>query len=308
VTVAGSCIKCGTINDRSKWYAIADDAAQEEARQPKPAGPGRKPKAQSSAKRGDWYAAAGMEAPVEQDTTELRGAKVEGDVPISDNPEDWAEVSKGRRDPPFVLMGVGAVVLVALGGMFWYAGHGSSEPEAQQEIALPAKNVQWDHSYGYKVEPPEGFKQVQRSGSMEIDLPDFAKGLHGELTSLTTFRDAANGIDAYYFGEVRTDTNLDSYTKRITGEITKLTPLSAVPEGMKDYPTKGFLADMGARKALVYVAFAKPDRYLSVWVLAPSTSFAKVQSRVEEAARAFQVVQPNGPHPGTSFAAHNDDD
>lgn len=291
LTVAGSCIKCGTLQDRSKWYAIAEENAEEERKQPQRPATGKKPKAAASAKRDEWYKAAGEEAPALQDDDE-RERNVPGVVPTSKELHDWAEVSKDRKDPPFLLMGVGAVVIAAIGGMVWYGKSMSAPPEdASAQVSLPQKNVQVNHSYGYKVDPPEGFKQAV------VQLPEFARGAHGELTSFVHFREASSNIEAYYFGEIKKESNLDTYASVQTSDVGKATPLTAVPEGMKDYPTKGYLIDMGAQKALVYVSFAKPDRYLSVWVLAPSATFAQVQPRVEEAARAFSIFQPDGPHP-----------
>ena len=101
---------------------------------------------------------------------------------------------------------------------------------------------------------------------------------------------------------MKADTNLDSYATLSVSDLGKTSALAAVPEGMKAYPTKGFLIDMGSRKAMVYVAAAKPNRYLSVFVVAPPAAFDKQQERVEAAARAFSVVEPTGPHPGMQFA------
>ncbi|MBS2027793.1 MAG: hypothetical protein JST54_07830 [Deltaproteobacteria bacterium] len=308
LTAAG-CIKCGAINDRSKWYALAEDADAEERKQAKPASKGPR-KAATNAKRNDWYAAAGEAVPEDRPEDDRVNAKVAGDVPLSKDSADWAEVSRGRKDPPFMIIGgiVGFIAIV--GGLFWYANRGGEQEVAQdQPLAnLPTKNIQIDHSYGFKIDPPEGFKQVQLTGVLEHDMPDFAKGVHGETTTLVQYRDAASGIDAYYFGEARNDTNLDAYAQKMTSDLGKLTPLSAVPEGMKKYPTKGSLIDMGQRKALVYIASAKPDRYLMVWILAPATNFQALQPKVESAARAFTLFEPDGPHPGKQFAPQGNDD
>lgn len=288
LSVAGTCIKCGTVQDRSKWYAIADEQEEEERKQPQSSG--KRPRAAVSAKRNEWYAAAGEEAPP-VDEAEDRAAAAPGQVPTSGELHDWAEVSRGRKDPPFVAMGIGAVVLIAVAGLVWYAKHISAAPDAEPTVNLPRKVIIKNHSYGFEVVPPDGFKQ------QVVPQPDFARGAHGELTSMVFFHEPASGIEAYYFGEIKRDSNLDTYANIQVSDLGKLTPLTAVPDGMKDYPTKGYLIDMGARKALVYVSFAKPDRYLSVWVLAPSGKFSAVQAQVESAARAFSIFVPDGPHP-----------
>ena len=300
---AGNCVKCGATNDRSKWYAIAEESNAEERKQAKPATKTGPRKAATNAKRNDWYKAAGEVAPEDKPEDDRVNARAHGEVPLSHDDHAWAEVSRGRKDPPFKIIGgiVGVVAIVGL--MFWWAGRGADEvPQDQPMANLPAKNVQIDHSYGFKIDPPDGFKQVQLTGSLEADMPDFARGVHSEYTVLKQFRDAASGIDAYYIGEVRNDTNLDAYAQKMTSDLGKLTTLSAVPEGMKQYPTKGSLLDMGQRKALVYIAAAKPDRYLSVWVVAPATNFQALQGKVESAARAFVLFEPDGPHPGKQFA------
>ena len=300
LTVAGSCIKCGTLNDRSKWYAIADEAEQQEKARPaagKRAASKAARRPPSSAARKDWYQAAGMEVPADQ-PNDRASEPVPGEVPIDkEDPHAWAEVSRGRRDPPFALMGVGVVFVGIVAGLVMWGRHGEPPPAAINAIQLPMKNVQWNHSYGYRVDPPDGFKQRQR-----VEMPDFARGVHGELTKFVAFQEAKTGIEAYYFGEVKQNTTLDAYAQLSVSDLGKLTSLSAFPDGIKAYPTKGYLIDMGARKALVYVSYAQPDRYLSVWVLAPSTTFAQQQPQVEAAARAFSIVQPDGPRPGMQFA------
>jgi hypothetical protein len=296
LTVAGSCIKCGTLNDRSRWYAIADDTEKKDKppAQAKRAAPtARRPP--SSAARKDWYQAAGMEVPDDQPIERAMGP-VPGEVPIDTKDHHaWAEVSRGRKDPPFGWIAAGMGVAVCIGAMVLYARHG--EPPADETaVDMPFKNIPWNHSYGYKVEPPEGFKQQR------VDMPEFARGVHGELTRFISFHQPKSGIEAYYFGEVKENTTLDAYAQLSVSDLGALTPLTAFPEGIKAYPTKGYLIDMGARKALVYVSFAKPDRYLTVWILAPSSTFAGLQSQVEAAARAFTIVEPDGPRPGTTFA------
>jgi hypothetical protein len=292
--VGASCMKCGVVGDKSKWYAIADEAeAQEKKRPVKKAGAGptlgAKP---SSAARADWYKAAGMDVP---EDAPVERASALGDTYAHNDPERFVEVAKGRRDPPFKLIAGGIGVALVAGGLLWYAGHGLADKPAPT-FELPTHHVEVDTSYGFKVDPPEGFKQ------QTVPEPEFLRGVHGELTHMVAYRDGASGIDAFYFGEVKQDTNLDSYATLSVSDLGKTTALSAVPEGMKAYPTKGFLIDMGARKAMVYVAAAKPNRYLSVFVVAPPAAFDKQQERVEAAARAFAVVEPTGPHPGMQFA------
>lgn len=294
LSVASSCVKCGVVADKSKWYAIADEAEEAERKRPAKkvsarANPGSKP---TSAARADWYKAAGMEVP--EDAPIERGS-VLGDTYAANDPERFVEVAKGRRDPPFKLIGAGVGLAVVVGGMMWYAGHGLSDPPPPV-AELPTKNIQVDKSYGFKVDPFDGFKQ------QVIPEPEFLRGVHGDVSRMISYRDAATGIEGYYFGEVKDGTNLDSYALRSISDLGKTSALAVVPEGMKAYPTKGFLIDMGARKAMVYVAFAKPNRYLSVFVVAPAAAFDKQQEKVEAAARAFSIIEPSGPHPGMTFA------
>ena len=295
LTAAGSCIKCGVIQDRSKWYAIADEAEAAEPKSSEGARAKSPPRAKANAKRDQWYEAAGERIPDDDALAAARAGKLEGEVPLSDDPHAWAEVSRGRKDPPFLLIGVGVVFVLVFGAIFWSLSRGSA-PAPAPVASLPAKNIQWNRSYGYKVIPPDGFKQ------QVVPMPEFARGVHGTLTAFVSYRNAESGVEGYYFGEVKDDTNLDSYAQLSTSQLGTVTPVTTIPEGMKAYPTKGFLIDMGARKALVYVAFAKPDRYLTAWVMAPAAAFAKHQSAVESAARAFHIVDPDGPRPGSSFA------
>jgi hypothetical protein len=110
-------------------------------------------------------------------------------------------------------------------------------------------------------------------------------------------------VSAYYFGELRKDTTLDKYVEVGTDVAGKVSakPLDAIPDGMKDYPTKGFLIDAGD-KVMLYYASQNKDIFVSVYAVASKAAFDKQSDDVQAAVRALKVTKPTGPHPDKQFS------
>jgi hypothetical protein len=284
-------------NDKKDWYAIAQEAEDEEAKQ----GGGTKPVAKRkplNASRSEWYEAAGEQVPTDAPKPKLRkdGMRAAGEALDPNQADDLLQVSAGRKDPPFVKIGIGVGVATIFGLMGWLALR-KPPPPAEPEINLPTKNIQNDRMYGLVITPPDGFRQ------QVVTEPDFLQGIYGNTHKMYYYRNNAAGVDAYYFGELKRDTTLDAYVAVGTDVNGKagVKPLDAIPEGMNTFPSKGFLIDAGD-KQMLYYASKDNDIFVSVYAVAPKGSFDKQSDQVQAAVRALKVKTPTGPHPDKMFA------
>jgi hypothetical protein len=294
------CPKCGP-GRRNDWYALAEEADQKEASQ-KSSGKSQPPqkKASSSQNRADWYAAAGQEVPDDEKAPPLdivgKGKRAHRAVDPSKE-EQLLQISQGRKDPPWMMIGLGVGGLTIASLLGYVAMHKPAEENAPQP-SLPMKNVQVNKSYGFKVTPPEGFRQEV------VSDPEWLRGVHSELTTSIFYRNSVAHVDAYYFGEMRKGVELDQYAKLGVDGLGKVTPLSAIPEGLSGYKAKGYLIEMEdpKLKGLYYVAAGKDSRFLSVYALTSADQFDKNKDTLEAAARALSVIEPTGPHPDKQFS------
>ena len=283
--------------DKKDWYALGKEAEDEEHKGG-PASKGAQRKALTTSRQ-EWYEAAGEEVPHEKP----KGPPLKGKAKRAAGPEmldpnsegDLIQVSAGRTDPPWGKIGTGLTALLVLGLAAFLATR--KPPPEPREIDLPIKNVQNNRMYGFVVDPPEGFRQ-----RIEAE-PEFLKGIHGDTHQMIYFTQPTVGVNAYYFGELRKDMTLDKYVEigtDVTGKASAK-PLDVVPDGMKDFPTKGFLIDAGD-KVMLYYASQDKDIFVSVYAVAPKDSFDKQSEVVQAAVRALKVTKPTGPHPDKQFS------
>lgn len=287
---------------KSKWYALAEEAnAGEKPEPPKKKGDkGEKKKllAAASENQKAYYEAAGMEVPTDDPTEkpDPKGRK-RGSLDAELDIDELEKAKKeGRTDTGVegtgrliaIIAGVSVVCLIGVARLVYSL---RDPPPGDPQINLPIKNIQWDKSYGYKVTPPEGFRQ------QIIPEPEFLHGSHGELFNFVSFHNTAKHVEAFYTGEIRDGKTLEQYMAIVSDGQGTPKELTAIPEGMSKYPTKGLMVDNGTRKMLIYVSFAKPNRWVTVYAYAPSADFDKNQDAIQDAVRALEVVEPTGPHP-----------